>query len=372
MWPTRQLTDLLGIDVPIIQAPMAGASGSALANAVSRTGALGSLPCAMLTVDAARAEVQRVRASSNGPLNLNFFCHEPTALTSADEARWLDQLQPYYRALDITTSAAPGGPSREPFGAAMLELIEEVAPEVVSFHFGLPGAALLERVVASGAKVLSSATTVAEARWLAARGVDAVIAQGAEAGGHRGVFLDGAITSQPGTLALVPQVVDAIDVPVIAAGGIADGRGIAAAFALGAAGVQIGTAYLFTPEATVSALHRQALDGVTDDATALTNLFSGRPARGIVNRLMREVGPMNAEAAPFPHAGTALAPLKKIAEADGRADFSSLWAGQAAALARTDEARPGAGELTERLARDALEQLHHLAGGRDHRVHPDR
>ncbi len=357
MWPSRAIIELFGIDVPIIQAPMAGASGSDLAQAVSAAGALGSLPCAMLDVDTAAAEVAAIRAQSNGPLNLNFFCHQETAMTAADEARWLDQLKPYFEDLGIDARGSKGGARRAPFDEAMAGLVETLTPEVVSFHFGLPADRLLDRVRAAGAKVLSSATTVAEAIWLAERGVDAIIAQGAEAGGHRGVFLGGAIENQPGTMAMVPQVVDAVDVPVIAAGGIADGRGIAAALALGADGVQIGTAYLFTPEATISSKHRDALEHATADSTAMTNLFSGRPARGLVNRLMREIGPMSESAPPFPHAGNALAPLKKRAEADGKTDFTSLWSGQGVGLGRG----MNASELTLALADEALERLRRLA-----------
>lgn len=356
MWPSSAITELFGIDLPIIQAPMAGASGAALAQAVSAAGGLGSLPCAMLDVDTAINEVGAIRTKSNGPLNLNFFCHDEVAMTSADEARWLERLKPYFESFGIEAKSS-SGPRRAPFDEAMAELVEHLVPEVVSFHFGLPAEHLLDRVRAVGAKVLSSATTVAEAVWLAERGVDAVIAQGAEAGGHRGVFLDSAIENQPGTMALVPQVADAIDVPVIAAGGIADGRGIAAALALGADAVQIGTAYLFTPEATISALHRDALAHASADSTALTNLFSGRPARGLVNRLMREIGPISESAPPFPHAGNALGALKKRAEADGKADFTSMWAGQAAGLGRG----MNASELTLALADEALARLEALA-----------
>jgi nitronate monooxygenase len=230
----------------------------------------------------------------------------------------------------------------------------------VSFHFGLPEPKLLQRIKAGGFLVVSSATTAAEARWLEARGVDAIIAQGNEAGGHRGIFLSDDIATQPGTFALVPQIVDAVKVPVIATGGITDARGIAAAFALGAAGVQIGTAYLWCPEAKISAPHRAALKSARDDGTALTNLMTGRPARGIVNRLMREVGPISDVAPDFPLAAGALAPLRAKAEAQGAGDFSPMWAGQAAALGR---AMP-AGQLTKTLAAEALKQMGALAMSR--------
>lgn len=320
--------DLLGIDLPIIQAPMAGVQGSALAVAVSNAGGLGSLPCAMLSAEALRKEVAAIRAQTARPFNVNFFCHAMPAPDEETEARWRAVLAPYYAEAGIDAGAIPAVPLRSPFSEEAAIVLEELRPPVVSFHFGLPAPALLARVRASGAKILSSATTVAEARWLEARGVDAIIAQGTEAGGHRGSFLSEDLDAQLGTFALVPQIVDAVKVPVIAAGGIADARGVTAALALGASAVQIGTAYLLCPEATTGAVHRAALAGDTARDTAITNLFSGRPARGIVNRLMRELGPLNSTAPPFPLASTALAPLRAQAERQGRGDFSPLWAGQ--------------------------------------------
>ncbi len=347
---------LTGAPLPIWLSPMAGAGGVDLAVAVCRAGGLGALPCAMLDADTVRAQVGMVRQEADGPVNLNFFCHETLPADADAEAAWRDVLMPFYAEFGLGDVQPPTGPGRSPFDAAMCEVVESVQPEVVSFHFGLPDEALLRRVRASGAKIVSSATTVAEAKWLEARGCDAIIAQGFEAGGHRGMFLHDSIDTQVGTMALVPQVVDAVAVPVIAAGGISDARGIAAAFALGAAGVQLGTVYLRTPEALVSELHRAALGEVTDDSTALTNVFSGRPARGIVNRLMREVGPMSAAAPAFPGAGAALGELKQKAEAGGDASFSSMWAGQAAAFAETTPARA----LTEHLAQAALSRLEAL------------
>lgn len=350
MWPNRKLLDLLDIELPIIQAPMAGANGAALASAVSAAGGLGSLPCAMLDVAGLRAEFDAFRAHAAGPVNLNFFCHTTPAPDTDRQAAWLTRLTAYYSELGLDASQAPPVSIRTPFDESMCACVEALKPAVVSFHFGLPAPALLDRVKAAGCRVLSTATTVDEARWLESRGCDAIIAQGLEAGGHRGMFLSDAVTSQVGTLALVPQVVDAVAVPVIAAGGIADGRGIAAAFALGAAGVQIGTAYLFSPQSLISPLHRAALRSAREDQTALTNVFSGRPARGLINRVVREVGPMSDAAPPFPTAGNALAPLKAKAEAEGVADFSSLWSGQSAHLGREIDA----GDLTRQLAADAL------------------
>jgi len=349
----RRIQTLFGIDLPILQAPMAGAQGSAMAVAVSEAGGLGALPGALLGAEAMRTELALIRQRTAKPINLNFFCHKPPVPDAAREAAWRARLAPYYGELGIDPAAPIPASNRAPFDEAFCAVVEEFRPEVVSFHFGLPAAGLLERVKATGAKVVSSATTADEARWLEDHGADAIVAQGYEAGGHRGIFLTEDLANQPGLFALLPQVVDAVEVPVIAAGGIADGRGIVAAFALGAAGVQVGTAYLFTPEATITPMHREALRHAKDDGTALTNLFTGRPARGLVNRLMREAGPLSADASAFPTAGGALMPLKAKAEAAGSADFSSLWAGQAASLGR----EMGAGDLTRTLWSEARERM---------------
>jgi nitronate monooxygenase len=322
------LQSLLGIELPIIQAPMAGVQGSAMAVAVSNAGGLGSLPCAMLSPQALSSELEALRAGTTRPYNVNFFCHTPPTPDAAREAAWREALTPYARELGIDLASVPAGAGRLPFSAEAAELLEAFRPAVVTFHFGLPDPALLARVKSWGAKVLSSATTVEEARWLEARGVDAVIAQGLEAGGHRGHFLSNDLTLQQGTLTLLPQIVRAVRVPVIAAGGIASAAGVRAALALGAAGVQVGTAYLLCLEATTSAVHRAALAGEDAHHTALTTLFTGRPARGIVNRLMRELGPLNAAAPAFPLATAAIAPLRAAAEKAGRGDFSPLWSGQ--------------------------------------------
>src|SRR4029079_7746790 len=295
-----RLQDLLGIELPIIQAPMAGVQGSALAVAVSHAGGLGLLPCALLEVDAMRAELAAIRARTTKPFNVNFFCHAPADPDPEREAAWRAALAPYFAGYGIDAASIPLGPKRSPFNAEAADALADFKPAVVSFHFGLPAADLLARVRSWGAKVLSSATTVDEARWLEARGVDAIIAQGVEAGGHRGMFLSDDVTTQVGTLALVPQTVNAVSVPVIAAGGIADGAGVAAAMSLGAAAVQVGTAYMLCPEATTRRVHRAALTSDTSHHTALTNVFSGRPARGIVNRIMREIGPMISVAPHFP------------------------------------------------------------------------
>lgn len=355
MWTDRRLLDLFGIEHPILLAPMAGPTSPELAAAVSNAGGLGAMAFAMHSLDQMQADLTKARALTNKGINVNFFCHTPPPPSADAEARWKQRLAGYYSELGLDPEKPVASANRAPFDAAMCDLVIAARPRVVSFHFGLPDRALVERVKAAGCLVLSSATTVDEARWLEARGVDAIIAQGAEAGGHRGMFLSDNLAAQVGTMALVPQVVDAVKVPVIAAGGIADGRGIAAALMLGAAGAQIGTAFLFTPEAKTTALHRAALDAASDDQTALTNVFTGRPARGIINRIMREAGPISTDAPPFPLAGGALASLKAAAEAKGSGDFTSLWSGQAMSLGR----KMGAGALTETLARETLALLGH-------------
>ena len=327
---------------------MAGVQGSALAAAVSNAGGLGSLPCAVLTLDAMRSELVALTSQSAKPFNVNFFCHKPPTPSVEREATWRAMLLPYYQALGIDPGAIPAGQARMSFGADAADLLSEFKPAVVSFHFGLPSAELLVRVKAWGSKILSSATTVDEALWLEAHGVDAIIAQGLEAGGHRGSFLSDDLTTNVGTLALVPQVVQKVRLPVIAAGGIADSKGVRAAMALGAAGAQVGTAYLLCAEAATSAVHRAALKSEAARHTALTNVFTGRPARAIVNRLMKEIGPISPAAPPFPLAASALAPLRAKAESQGSGDFSSMWAGQNTSGCK----EVAAGDLTRELAAD--------------------
>ncbi|WP_157216041.1 NAD(P)H-dependent flavin oxidoreductase [Flavisphingomonas formosensis] len=349
-WRDRRLLDLFGLRVPIVQAPMAGSGGPDLAAEAIAGGALGSLPCALLTPERARADVGVVRQRASGPINLNFFCHRLPA--SNDDAAWRGVLAPYYAEYGVGAPAMPP-PLRRPFSEEMCALVEEVRPEVVSFHFGLPDPALSDRVRASGARIIASATSLAEARILAERGCDAIIAQGWEAGGHAGRFLPADPAAQMGLFALLPQIADAVDVPVIAAGGIGDARGIAAALLLGASAVQIGTAYLKCPESLAGQAHRAALEGEGAERTVFTNLFSGGLARGIPNRLIEEVGPINAAAPPFPYASNALADLRRAAEAKGDMGFGPMWSGQAARLAPALPAR----ELTEKLAAEALALL---------------
>ncbi len=357
MWPDRRLIDLFKTEFPIVLAPMAGVMDAELVIAAAQGGALGSLPCAMLTVEKAREQINIIRQRVSASVNVNFFCHTAADADPVREASWKQRLAPYYKELGLDPAAPVNAANRAPFDAAMCELVEELKPGIVSFHFGLPDQALLKRVKAAGCIVISSATIVKEAIWLEENGADAIIAQGAEAGGHRGMFLTENIAEQPGTFALVPQVVDAVRVPVIAAGGIADGRGIAAAFALGAAGVQIGSAYLRCPESRVIAPARVALAQAGDDSTVITNVMTGRPARGVANRVMREAGPISPDAPAFPHAATALGPLKAAAEKLGKVDFSNLWAGQAIRLGR----EMPAAELTRALAGSALARLSQIS-----------
>jgi nitronate monooxygenase len=342
-WPDRRFLDRVGAEHPIVQAPMAGAGGVELCLGAIDGGALGSLPCGMLSPDEVARQVAEVRARARGRLNLNFFCHEMPE--NADDGGWRALLAPYYAEFGV--GPGTGGAQRRPFDEAMAEAVETLRPEVVSFHFGLPDDRLLARVKASGAAVIGNATTVAEARWLAGRGVDAVIAQGWEAGGHSGRFLASDPAEAMGLFALLPQVADAVEVPVIAAGGIGDGRGIAAAFLLGASAVQLGTAFLHCPECPISPVHRSAL---RSQPTLFTNLMTGGLARGVAGRLVRELGPVRPEAPPYPLAASALAPIRSAAEKKGEFGFGPMWAGQAAPLGRPEPAAA----LTRRLAAQAL------------------
>ncbi len=352
-WPNRRILDLLQIEIPIIQAPMAGADSVALARAVASAGGLGSLGCALLTPEKIRDSVRTFRQDLNRPINLNFFCHTLNPLDAEAAARWKAFLRPHYERLHLDIENVPPAPLRAPFDANLCSLVEELAPEIVSFHFGLPEPTLVDRIKRRGIKILSSATSLAEAKWLEARGCDAIIAQGSEAGGHRAMFLEKSISTQTGLMALLPEIVDNVSLPVIAAGGIADARGIVAAFTLGASAVQIGTAYLLCPEANVTPLYRQALLD-SNNSTVITNLYSGRPARGIMNRYLQESGPMSDAAPGFPHASTLVAPLRAASEKAGSTDYMQIWAGQAHALSKPMPAF----DFTRTLAVDALKNAH--------------
>ena len=353
-WPDRRLLDLMKIEIPIVQAPMAGSDSVELARSVSSVGALGSLACALLSPDAVREGMHAMRHGMNRAFNLNFFCHPMQAPDLAAMEKWKSLLRPHYEHWGLDVEAVPETRLRMPFDEEMCAVVEELKPEVVSFHFGLPAPEFVERLKRCGIKILSSATSVREAEWLESRGCDAIIAQGVEAGGHRGMFLETNTATQAGLFALLPQVTDAVSVPVIAAGGIADARGVVAAFALGACGVQLGTAYLFCPEANVSPLYRQALAHATDNETALTNLYSGRPARGILNRFLEESGPMSDAAPAFPYPAKLVAPLRAASERAGSVDYMQLWAGQAARIATS---LPAA-DFTRKLAEDVVSYWH--------------
>jgi len=349
-WPDHRFLELVGSEFPIVQAPMAGAGGVELCVAAMRGGALGSLPCAMLSPDQVRTQLAKVRSQIDGPFALNFFCHRMPE--QADDSAWRVLLQPYYDEFGV--EPGNGGALRLPFDEEMCRVVEELRPPVVSFHFGLPEETLLDRVKSAGAIVIGNATTVEEARWLDQRGVDAIIAQGFEAGGHTGRFLGSDSAEAMGLFALLPQVVDSVSVPVIAAGGIADGRGVAAAFVFGASAVQLGTAYLHTPEAPISDVHRRRL---REGRTLFTNLLTGGLARGLHGRLMDELGPVRSEAPPYPLGSAALAPIRAAAEKRGEYGFGPMWAGQSAPLGEALSAT----ELTRKLAADALAILDHEA-----------
>jgi len=341
-WLQRQLS----LPHPILQAPMAGSQDHQLAVAVARAGGLGALAAATLTPDGLVQEIKRFRQAIQAPLNVNFFCHQPPEPSESALQTWHQALAPYYREMGLDPNAMPRGAGRQPFTAQWLDVLQTLRPEVVSFHFGLPEPRLLAAVKATGALVLSSATTAAEALWLAENGADAIIAQGLEAGGHRGHFLSPDLNAQSGLMSLLPQLATTITRPIIAAGGIASPQAVQACQALGAAAVQVGTAFLRTPEACTTTLHRAALAQAANRPTTLTHLFTGRPARGLINRIMKELGPLNPAAPAFPLATAALAPLRERAEQAGLDDFSPLWAGQSASQARVQPA----GEVVTRLA----------------------
>jgi nitronate monooxygenase len=350
MWPRTDLLDLLGIRHPIIQAPMSTYDGPQLVAAVSNAGALGSLGCCALPTQTAREHIQEIRWATSRPFSLNFFVHSAPRIDADAAHRVRERLSAYYHEFDLGDVPEPSDPLPH-FDEERLQLVLDLRPPVVSFHFGLPPADALQRVKQTGAIVLSSATTVAEARKLGAAGVDGIIAQGFEAGGRRGTFTAGDGAGLIGTMALVPQVVDAVRIPVIAVGGISDGRGIAAAFALGASGVQLGTAFLGCPEATVSAAHREALHRAADEDTRLTRVFTGRPARALRNRLIGEIG--GEEALEFPAQASLLRPLLQANTGSTCSEFVPFWAGQSAPLIRD---LPAA-ELIDTLVADCHHRL---------------
>jgi len=341
----NRFQDLFGVTLPIIQAPMAGADSVELAVAVARAGGLGSLACPLLAPAQLQESWKSIRSQTDKPINLNFFCHTIAPRNVAKEEAWRKLLEKYYREMDISSENIPEPPLRMPFDSAMCDALENIKPEIVSFHFGLPESSLLARIKAIGAKILSSATTIDEARWLEAHGCDALIAQGSEAGGHRGMFLSDDLSTQEKTKILLVKTLAAVSIPVIAAGGIGDAQTVSEVLSQGAIAAQIGTAYLFCPETRISSTHLAALTAKNTD-TVITNVYSGRPARGLMTRLMRDIGPMSPYALAFPLAGRYVTPLRQRAEQKNSNDFSQMWAGESYKAGQIMPAE----ELTRKLA----------------------
>ncbi len=351
MWPRTELTGLLGIEHPIIQAPMAGSTTPALAAAVGIAGGLGSIGCAKMSAEELMTTAADIRALTSQAFNFNFFAHsearDETQISPEVHTRLISAYQE--KGLGEPPASAKSSTSLyKTFNEEILQALLEIKPEVVSFHFGLPPSEMVDALREAGCVILCSATTVAEAEMLARNGVDAIIAQGWEAGGHRGTFEVSYEDFGIGTMALVPQIVDAVDVPVIAAGGIADGRGIAAAFALGASGVQLGSAFLSCPEASISEAHREALENARDDDTRLTRAFSGRPARARNNRYMESMVERRNRFPDFPLMYHFSTPLKQSSTRYDD-DYGFLLYGQAASLNRNLPA----GELVAKLVAEA-------------------
>lgn len=342
--PSSCFLSQLGCQLPIIQAPMAGVQDSHLAIAVCRAGGLGSLPCAMLSAEQIEAEIHHIRAQTPQAFNVNFFAHREQPYTAEMQRKWFAVLKPYYEQWGLSASDIVNSGGRKPFNQETADLIADLKVPVVSFHFGLPADNLLRQVRASGAKIISSATTLAEAKWLQAKGVDAIIAQGLEAGGHRGMFLSHDIAEQSGTFSLLPNLAQAIDLPIIAAGGISNHATAQSAFTLGADAIQLGTAFLLADEAKTKAHHKTALQSDKASDTRLTNIFSGGIARGICNPFIDALG-IHSEAPPFPYASFVTDPLKNKAEQSGSDEFSAMWAGQNAALTTAGSAE----EIIQRI-----------------------
>ena len=336
----------LDCDYPLIQAPMAGVQDSRLALAVAKAGAIGSIPCAMLSDEKLQSELVTLQHATDKPINLNFFCHPIPNPDPQIELKWRKLLSPYYDKYRIKQTDIKEGSSRIPFSSDIADLIEPFAPQLISFHFGLPDGDLLQRIKSWGTRIISSATTVAEAKWLESQGVDGVVAQGIEAGGHRGMFLREDLDDQLPTLELLQQILEEVHLPVIASGGIGDVTQIKECMSLGAAGVQVGTVYLCSREATTTKPHRKLLLSKPPCETAITNLFTGRPARGIVNKLMQDLGPLNEATPQFPLAANALVPLRKTTSVFGSTDFVPLWSGTNSGTCKVAAAK----EITDELA----------------------
>ena len=348
-----KLLETLGIDLPIIQAPMAGVSSPAMAAAVSRAGALGSLGVGAVGAEGARRMIAAVRDLSGGPLNVNVFCHQPAKADRMLEAEWLERLRPHFEAF----GAQPPLELKEIYRSfveddAMLAVLLEVRPRVVSFHFGLPSAERIRALQDAGIVLLASATSLAEGRAAATAGVQAVVAQGYEAGAHRGVFDPDAEDDCLGTLALTRLLVRELDVPVIAAGGIMDGAGIAAALSLGASAAQLGTAFVACPESDADAGYRQAMFSDAARHTVMTRAISGRPARCLRNRYTALGAGLSAQQVPsYPIAYDAGKALNAAAKTAGEPGYGAQWAGQGAPLSRALPAAQLVATLAEELER---------------------
>ncbi len=346
MWHRTALSERLGIDYPIIQAPMAGASTPEMAAAVCNAGGVGSLGMALSDPDAIREAIRDTKSRTNRAFNINLFGSDPGPPTDGGTEAMQEILAAYHEEMDAGPVTLPGSPS---FSLEdQIDVLAEEGVPIFSFHFHIPPVEGLRRIKQTGAQVWATATNVREARMVVEAGADAVVAQGAESGGHRGTFAGPAGESMTGTMALIPQLVDAVPVPVIAAGGIMDGRGVIAALALGAAAVQMGTAFLPCPESGIHPAYRDAVLGVDGDHTVLTRAFSGRPARAIRNRFVDEMADKDDAIAPWPVQRGMMNALRGAAAHRDDAGFMSLWAGQGVALAR---AMP-AGDLIARLAEE--------------------
>jgi len=354
MWPDPRLCELFGVDHPIIQAPMMGSCTPALASAVANAGGLGSLGCGEKPAGRIEAEAEAIRARTNRSFNLNFFVIGPEKTDPAVLEAARERVQPWYDDLGLGEPPSELPARGRGFDDERLDLVLALKPKVVSFHFGVPEERFVAELKAAGIVLVCSATNVAEARALEAAGMDAIIAQGWEAGGHRGSHVPTAPFDGVGTMALVPQIVDAVSVPVIAAGGIGDGRGIAAALALGASGVQMGTAFPTCPEAATEPARRERLRRATDRDTMVTDAFSGRSARAMRSRYAEAMESRRQTLPQFPQMYALSAPIRDAAEDD---DASFFLYGQAAALSR----ELAAGDLVDRLVEEAQAVMRTLA-----------
>lgn len=324
----NRVKTLLNIEFPIIQAPMAGVQDSELAIAVSNSGALGSVPCSMLSLEKLEHELSNIQKKTDKPINFNFFCHTIPNPDNIAQQRWQQVLASFTNEYQVDPTTILHEATRRPFTQEHLDVLSQFKPKIISFHFGLPDTSLVEQLKSWGTTILSTATTLEEAINLEQNGADIIIAQGIEAGGHRGMFLTKDLDTQLATMVLTPQLAEAVKIPIIAAGGIATSQSIKAAMVLGASGVQIGTSYLLCHEAKTSPLHRQALQAKHKNHTVITNIFTGKPARGIVTRVIREIGPISLDAPNFPYAAPLMQTLRKAAESKGDNYFTPMWAGQ--------------------------------------------